>query len=115
MGASIGLASLGRLVWRLALPVLPWLEKPRMPDTAAGPATPTRDDCTASALPMTGQRWPSSWSFEMVPPHGEAWGRVEVDRARRVEGDVFFKKGHMALDCRRTASIVADGKRRSTR
>lgn len=47
----------------------------------------------------------------MVPPHGEdtafAAGRVEVDRARKVAGEAFFMKGHMALDCRRTASMVA--------
>jgi len=46
----------------------------------------------------------------MVPPQGdEAWGgagRVEVDSARRVAGEAFFRKGHMALDCRRTASMV---------
>lgn len=46
-----------------------------------------------------------------MPPHGEevalAAGRVEVERARRVAGDAFFMKGHMALDCRRTASMLA--------
>lgn len=46
-----------------------------------------------------------------MPPQGDetalAAGRVEVERARRVAGDAFFMKGHMALDCRRTASMVA--------
>lgn len=58
---------------------------------------------------MTGQRWASSCSFDMVPPQGEeacGAGRVEVDSARRVAGEAFFKKGHMALDCRRTASMM---------
>lgn len=44
-----------------------------------------------------------------MPPHGEetlAAGRVDVDKARKVAGDAFFRKGHMALDCRRTASMV---------
>lgn len=31
---------------------------------------------------------------------------MEVDRARRVAGVVFFRKGHMALDWRRTASMT---------
>lgn len=31
---------------------------------------------------------------------------VEVERDRRVAGEVFFKKGHMDLDCRSTASMV---------
>lgn len=94
-------ASLGRLVWILALE---WPDKVRTPETAQAPATgvgalqPTRADWTARALPMTGHRCPSSWSLEMVPPHWEAWGRVEVERARRVAGVVFFRKGHMALD-----------------
>lgn len=45
----------------------------------------------------------------MVPPHGDETGagrRVDVDKARRVAGDAFLRNGHMALDCRRTASIV---------
>lgn len=48
----------------------------------------------------------------MVPPQGEeaaagSAGRVEVERARRVAGEAFFRNGHMALDCRRTASMMA--------
>jgi len=35
----------------------------------------------------------------MLPPPGEACHlAVEVERERRVAGDVFFKKGHMAFD-----------------
>jgi len=33
----------------------------------------------------------------MLPPHGEV-GRAVVERERRVAGDVFFKKGHIAFD-----------------
>jgi hypothetical protein len=44
----------------------------------------------------------------MVPPPGDAWVRaVEVERERRVAGDVFCKKGHRDLDWRRTASMMA--------
>lgn len=43
-----------------------------------------------------------------MPPPGEAWLRaVVVERDRRVAGDVFCKKGHMDLDWRRTASMIA--------
>jgi hypothetical protein len=43
----------------------------------------------------------------MVPPHGDAWGRVTaVDMARRLAADAFFMKGHMAFDWRRTESMV---------
>ena len=42
-----------------------------------------------------------------MPPPGEAWLRaVEVERDRRVAGDVFCKKGHKDLDWRRTASMM---------
>lgn len=43
-----------------------------------------------------------------MPPQGEgdALGRTEVDMARSVAGDADFKKGHMALDWRRTASMA---------
>jgi hypothetical protein len=41
----------------------------------------------------------------MLPPPGEAW-RVEVERERRVAGEVFFKNGHMDFDWRSTASMV---------
>lgn len=30
-----------------------------------------------------------------------------AERERRVAGEVFFRKGHMVLDCRRTVSMVA--------
>jgi len=48
----------------------------------------------------------------MVPPQGEeaavaaAWGRTTVDRALRVAGDDFLRKGHTALDCRKTESMA---------
>jgi hypothetical protein len=32
---------------------------------------------------------------------------VEVERERRVAGEVFFKKGHMDFDWRSTASMIA--------
>lgn len=70
------------------------------------------------ALPMTGQRRPSSCRFDIEPPFlEEAWWCVAetlvvVDKARRVEGDVFFKKGQTAFDWRRRASM-ADGVNKS--
>lgn len=88
---------------------------------------PTRVACTAMALPMTGQRWASSCSFERAPPQGDddaaaatrADGAAEagsraaaedereaVDSARSVAGEAFLRKGHTALDWRRTASMV---------
>ena len=36
-------------------------------------------------------------------------GRAEVERARSVAGVADLRKGHMALDCRRTVSMVALG------
>lgn len=70
-------------------------EKARMPAAA-----PYLDDCTAMALPMTGQRCAYSCSLDMVPPQGEArgLGRVAVDMARRVAGEADLRNGHMALD-----------------
>lgn len=57
---------------------------------------------------MTGQRRAIVCKFDMLPPPGEACQRaLEVDNDRRVAGEVLFKKGHIALDCRRTASMVA--------
>lgn len=95
-GPSTALAAWLRLVWRPRV-------LPSFPGARPWPAA----DCTARALPMTGQRWASSWSLEMVPPQGD-WGagRVDVDRARSVAGDAFLRNGHMALDCRKTASMV---------
>lgn len=43
----------------------------------------------------------------MEPPPGEAWRTAVVDRLRKVEGEVFFMKGHMLRDWRRRASIAA--------
>ena len=84
------------------------------------------------ALPITGQRWASSCSFDRAPPQGEEATRADstaglasmasvepsraapedereaVDRARRVAGEAFFKNGHTALDWRRTASMVSN-------
>lgn len=60
---------------------------------------------------MTGQRRAIVCKFDMLPPPGEACHlAVEVDSDRRVAGEVFFKKGHMALDCRRTESMIAVGR-----
>ena len=42
-----------------------------------------------------------------MPPPGETW-RVEVERDRRVAGDVLLRKGHMERDCLNRASIVMD-------
>lgn len=102
-------ASRARLVCSLAWspPALAWAERP---DRQAMVATcPREADCTAMALPMTGQRRASICNFDMAPPHGEAVGRAaDVDMARRVAADAFFIKGHTALDWRRTESIACD-------
>lgn len=42
----------------------------------------------------------------MVPPHDEV-GRVEVERERRVAGEVLLRKGHIERDCRSSVSILA--------
>ena len=60
---------------------------------------------TARALFMTGHRRAMNCRLVMVPPPGEWW--VAVDKERRVDGEVFFKKGHMALEWDNKASIVA--------
>jgi hypothetical protein len=41
-------------------------------------------------------------------------GPLVAERERRVAGEVFFKKGHIVFDWRRTASMIAvvDGGRR---
>ena len=52
-----------------------------------------------------GQRRAIVCKFDMLPPPEEDW-RVEEESDRRVAGEVFFKKGHIALDCRRTVSMV---------
>jgi hypothetical protein len=105
--SSMGLASCARLVWSLARPVLP--VKDLMAPMAATPPRPILPACavwTAMAFPMTGQRRAMVCRLDMLPPQGEAW-RADVERARSVAGDVFFKKGHMAFDWRRTASMIA--------
>lgn len=56
---------------------------------------------------MMGQRRAMVCKLDMLPPPGETW-RVEVERERRVAGEVFFKKGHMDFDWRRTVSMMAD-------
>ena len=72
------------------------------------PILPVLAVCTASALPIIGQRRAMVCKLDIVPPPGETWVRaVEVESERRVAGDVFCKKGHRDLDWRRTASIVA--------
>ena len=58
--------------------------------------TPVRALCTARALPMTGQRRASTCRFDIMPPLGDI-PRVLVDNARRVVGDVLFRKGHMPV------------------
>ena len=60
------------------------------------------------ALPMTGHLRPKTCRLEIVPPPGEAW-RVEVERERRVAGEVLLRKGHIERDCLRRASIVIIG------
>lgn len=54
---------------------------------------------------MTGQRRAMVCRLDMLPPHGEAL-RVEVERERRVAGEVFLRNGHIDFDWRRTASMV---------
>ena len=72
------------------------------------PVLPVLAVCTASALPIMGQRRAMVCRLDIVPPPGEAWLRaVEVERERRVAGDVLCKKGHRDLDWRRTASMIA--------
>ena len=59
---------------------------------------------------MTGHRRPKTCKLEIVPPPGEAcWTEVLVESERSVAGDVLFKKGHIARDWRRRASMMTDG------
>jgi hypothetical protein len=46
----------------------------------------------------------------MVPPQGEVAAGVAVDMARSPAAVAFLMKGHMALDWRRTESMVAVGR-----
>jgi hypothetical protein len=73
--------------------------------TLPSPTLPDFAVCTARAFPMMGQRRAMVCRLDMLPPPGEAW-RVEVERERRVAGEVFFKNGHMDFDWRSTASMV---------
>ena len=57
------------------------------------------------ALPMTGQRRARTWRLDMVPPPGETWRVVVVERDRSVAGDVLLRNGHMERDCLRRDSI----------
>lgn len=70
---SIGLAFCSLLVCNLALPAFP--EKPRIPFSAGIALRPAAlfEDCTAMALPITGQRLAMVCKFDMLPPPGEAW------------------------------------------
>jgi hypothetical protein len=43
----------------------------------------------------------------MAPPQGDTAVGVVVDMARSPAAVAFFMKGHMALDWRRTESMVA--------
>lgn len=45
----------------------------------------------------------------MLPPPLEA-ERVEVERERRVAGEVLLRKGHIERDCRRRDSMIATEK-----
>lgn len=59
---------------------------------------------------MTGQRRAMICRLLMAPPPGAVcWTLVLVDMERRVAGEVLFKKGHIALDWRRRASMVKVG------
>lgn len=108
----MGLASRTRLVWSLARPVL-FVNVLTAPMAAMPPRPilPAFAVCTAIALPMTGQRRAMVCRLDMLPPQGEEACRAEVERARSVAGEVFFKNGHMDFDWRRTASMVAASKR----
>jgi hypothetical protein len=60
--------------------------------------------CTASALFMTGHRRAVNCRFVIAPPPGDRW--VVVDMERRVAAEVFLRKGHMPLDCRKSDSMM---------
>lgn len=95
----------------LALAVVAWPEKVDMAALAAAPgkpaAWPMRADWIDMAFPMTGQRRASTCNLDMVPPHGEATVGVVVDMARSPAAVAFIMKGHMALDWRKTESMMA--------
>lgn len=55
---------------------------------------------------MTGHRRARTWRLDIEPPPGETW-RVEVDKDRKVAGEVLFKNGHMERPCLRRASMIA--------
>jgi hypothetical protein len=58
---------------------------------------------------MIGQRLPSTCRFDMLPALGEtSWlAAVVVESERSVAGDVLWRNGHMVLDWRRRASMIA--------
>jgi hypothetical protein len=82
---------------------------PFMAARAANPVLLFLAVWTAMALPMTGQRRAMVCRLDMLPPPGEEWkervGPLVADSALRVAGEVFFKKGHIALDWRSTVSM----------
>jgi hypothetical protein len=53
---------------------------------------------------MTGHRRAVNCRFVIAPPPGDRW--VVVDMERRVAAEVFLRKGHMPLDCRKRDSMV---------
>lgn len=65
------------------------------------------------ALPMMGQRLPSTWRFDILPALGEtSWLAAVVESERSVAGDVLCRNGHIVLDWRRRASMMVNGTRR---
>ena len=84
---------------------------PAFPVLARAPAATARelrDDCTANALLITGQRRAMTWRLDMVPPPGLLPPAlpVLVDSERRVAGDVRWRNGQSERDCWRRASIL---------
>src|ERR1035438_1360218 len=96
---STSRASWDLLVCNLAFPEFTLPEKARMAAAPPMPILPVLAVCTASALPIMGQRRAMVCRLDIAPPPGEAWLRaVLVESDRRVAGDVFCKKGHRDLD-----------------
>ena len=60
---------------------------------------------TAMACDMIGQRSATIRRFDMAPPLAET--EVDVERARRVLGDVFLRKGQSLAECFRAGSMMA--------
>jgi hypothetical protein len=58
---------------------------------------------------MIGQRRARTWRLDILPAPGEtSWPAAvaDVERERRVAGDVFERNGHIDLDWRKTASMI---------